>query len=167
MVKERFGSGSRGVFVARDSEEARFLASRHPQAVFQEYLEPAEGEVTCAVYRTADGRVAVLQLLRTLLGGYTGWARVIRQPEVEELCRRIAERYALTGSANIQLRLTDRGPRIFEVNPRFSSTVVMRDLLGFRDVLWSLAEIDGERIEFPDIRAGRIVARTHGAAEIC
>jgi carbamoyl-phosphate synthase large subunit len=166
MVKERFGSGSRGVFVANDRDEATWLASRHPGAVFQQYVGTADREVTCAVYRTADGRTTVLQLLRRLVGGLTGWARVIHDREVDRVCRLIAENYDLRGSTNIQLRLTDEGPRIFEINPRFSSTVVMRDSLGFRDVLWSLAEIEGERIEFPEIAVGRTVARTQGAAVV-
>ena len=30
------------------------------------------------------------------------------------------------------------GPRIFEINPRFSSTVMMRHAIGFSDVAWML-----------------------------
>ena len=37
------------------------------------------------------------------------------------------------GPANFQLILTKKGPMIFEINPRFSSTVLMRNYLGFTD----------------------------------
>ena len=37
---------------------------------------------------------------------------------------------------NIQLRLTDDGPIVFEINPRLSSTLVFRDMLGFKDLEW-------------------------------
>ena len=47
----------------------------------------------------------------------------------------------LQGSINVQLRHTERGPVAFEINPRFSSTVVFRHLLGFQDLIWSLAEL--------------------------
>jgi carbamoyl-phosphate synthase large subunit len=37
---------------------------------------------------------------------------------------------------NVQLKLTDIGPKIFEINPRISSTVMMRNKIGFKDCLW-------------------------------
>jgi carbamoyl-phosphate synthase large subunit len=36
---------------------------------------------------------------------------------------------------------------IFEINPRFSSTVMFRHLLGFKDLIWSINEIAGKAIE--------------------
>jgi carbamoyl-phosphate synthase large subunit len=52
----------------------------------------------------------------------------------------VAKALQLRGSINIQLRLRDGYPYIFEINPRFSSTVVARHKLGFSDVLWSLQD---------------------------
>lgn len=166
IVKERKGSGSRAVFRANNREEAEYLSARHPDAIYQEYLYPDDGEVTCAVYRTCDDRVAVLQLLRRLVGGFTGWARVIQDPAIQETCVRAAHALNLRGSMNIQLRMTVSGPRVFEINPRFSSTVLMRHRIGFSDVTWSLQETAGLRIEFPRIPAGTTIVRTQGAAVI-
>src|SRR3546814_16519316 len=59
---------------------------------------------------------------------------------IESLCATVARALDLSGSINIQLRLGSRGPMIFEINPRFSSTVVFRHRLGFSDLLWSLQE---------------------------
>lgn len=166
IVKERRGSGSRAVFKASNREEAEYISARHPGAVYQEYLQPDDGEVTCAVYRARDDRVAVLQLLRRLVGGLTGWARVIQDPMIEEICVRAANALNLRGSMNVQLRITSFGPRIFEINPRFSSTVLMRHRIGFSDVLWSLQECAGKPVEFPCIPAGTKIVRTQGAAVI-
>ena len=44
----------------------------------------------------------------------------------------------LNGSINIQLRKSMNRIAIFEINPRFSSTVFMRSLVDFNDLLWSL-----------------------------
>lgn len=166
ILKERKGSGSRAVFKANDREEAEYISARHPDAVYQEYLLPDDGEVTCAVYRSRDGRMAVLQLLRRLVGGFTGWAQVIQDPEIREICTRTADILDLRGSMNVQLRVTASGPRIFEINPRFSSTVLMRHRIGFSDVLWSLQESAGLQVEFPDVPAGTRIVRTQGAAVI-
>ena len=166
ILKDRAGSGSRGVHIVADPDEARYLAARHTSAVFQELLQPADQEVTCAVYRTVDGRVATLQMRRRLIGGFTGWAIVIDEPSISALCEKIAHRLDLRGAMNVQLRLTGSGPRVFEINPRYSSTVLMRHEVGFTDVIWAFDELAGRRIEFPQVPVGTTLVRTQDAAAI-
>jgi carbamoyl-phosphate synthase large subunit len=57
-----------------------------------------------------------------------------------EIGIKIAKKLELNGSINIQLRLHEGLPYIFEINPRFSSTVFIRSELGFNDVAWSLGD---------------------------
>jgi carbamoyl-phosphate synthase large subunit len=147
----------------KDAEEAVYLARKYPDAIFQEMLEPADREITCAVYRRRDGEVASLLMLRRLAGGFTGWAKVIEDEATSHMCQVIAQGLNLRGSMNVQLRLTDQGPRVFEINPRFSSTVLMRHRIGFSDVLWALDEAEGKSINFPDISPNRIMVRVQGA----
>lgn len=163
IFKARRGAGSKSVFICNSLEEAHFLARRHPESVFQELLLPEEREVTCAIYRTRDGRIAVLQLLRRLAGGFSGWAKVMDSPELRGQCERIAEALALEGSINAQFRITDSGPRLFEINPRFSSTILMRHLMGYQDVVWALRESMGERVEPVIPKVGTVGVRTQGA----
>lgn len=164
ILKTRFGSGSRAVFTVNNDEDAGYLMKRYPESIFQEILEPADREVTCAVYRRRDGRVASLLMLRRLTGGFTGWAKVIRDEETSLMCEVIAAGLNLQGSMNIQLRLTDKGPRVFEINPRFSSTVLMRHRAGFSDVLWALDESEGKSISFPDIPPNLLMVRIQSAS---
>jgi carbamoyl-phosphate synthase large subunit len=166
ILKSRFGSGSRSVFTVDSEMDAIYLSKRNPDSIYQELLEPADKEVTCAVYRNAEGEVSTLQMLRKLAGGFTGWAIVINDREINEMCEKIAIGLDLQGSMNVQLRLTLQGPRIFEINPRFSSTVLMRHELGFTDVVWTLDESQNIRIKFPSIEPGKIIVRTQGAAVI-
>lgn len=166
ILKNRFGSGSRNLYLVRDAEEAEYLSIRNPDAIFQELLQPEDREVTCAVYRTRDGCVGVLQLLRRLVGGFTGWAKVIEDTDITQMCVAIAEGLHLQGSMNVQLRLTEHGPRVFEINPRFSSTALMRQKMGFTDVLWALDEVEGEHVSMPCISPGTIGLRTQGAVII-
>lgn len=164
ILKARFGSGSRSVFVVKDAAEAAYLSERHPDAIYQELLEPADREVTCAIYRTKEGEVSTLQMLRKLVGGFTGWATVIDDDAIEKMCEKIATSFNLLGSMNVQLRVTNAGPRIFEINPRISSTVLMRHHLGFTDVVWALDEIEDIQINFPVLKVGKVIVRTQGAA---
>ena len=163
IFKSRTGSGSRSVFTVNSDEDVNYLTRRYPDAILQELLEPADREVTCAVYRRCDGQVSTLQMFRRLTGGFTGWAKVIRDEETLRMCEVIAQGLDLCGSMNIQLRLTDKGPRVFEINPRFSSTVLMRHRLGFTDVLWALEEAEGKTISFPIIPRNRLMVRVQGA----
>jgi carbamoyl-phosphate synthase large subunit len=166
ILKNRTGSGSRAVFTVTDNEEADYLASRHSNAIFQELLGTIEQEVTCAVYRRQDGEVSSLLMLRRLTGGFTGWAKIIKDEETGRMCEAIANGLDLRGSMNVQLRLTDKGPRVFEINPRFSSTVLMRHRLGYTDVLWAIEEAEGKKVVFPEIPQDRIMVRVQAAAVI-
>lgn len=163
IMKSRFGSGSRDIFTISNEEEAIFYAKRYPDAIYQEMLEPANRELTCAVYRKCDGKVFSLLMLRRLTGGFTGWAKIITDDETTKMCERIAHGLDLRGSMNIQLRLTDAGPRVFEINPRFSSTVLMRHRIGYTDVLWALDEAEKKLISFNEVAEGQIITRVQGA----
>lgn len=166
IFKSRFGSGSRSVFTVSDRSEAKYLMSKWPEAIFQELLLPSDRELTCAVYRKLDGTVAVLLMLRRLSGGFSGWVKVVHNEEARRMCEAIAEGLDLRGSMNVQLRLTDKGPRVFEINPRISSTVLMRHRIGFSDALWMLDELEGRSIHVPDIPEGQTMVRVQDA-RIC
>jgi len=166
IFKARSGSGSKNIFKVDSQNEVSFLVEKYPHSIFQELLEPEGQEVTCAVYRAKNGRVAVLQLLRQLTEGTTSWAKVVDNKEALKMCRKIAKEIELQGSMNIQLILTDSGPRIFEINPRFSSTVLMRHKLGFCDLLWSLDEVKGLSVDFPSIGINQCMVRTQGVERI-
>lgn len=146
IFKPRRGAGSKGVFICETLAEVDFFRRRFPQAVLQEFLLPANAEITCALYRTTEGQTFVLQLLRQLVGGMSGWVEVINDLQINRQCIALAEALDLKGGINVQLRLTAEGPRIFEINPRFSSTSLLRHRMGFTDVIWALEECQGRAI---------------------
>jgi carbamoyl-phosphate synthase large subunit len=163
IFKGSKGSGSKLLYVVADQAEAKYLAQKHIDTIFQELLLPEDNEITCAVYRSSSGKISILQLLRSLVGGATSWARVIFEPEVERVCTLVARELELIGSMNIQLRLTKDGPRIFEINPRFSSTIYMRYLIGFNDLIWSINDCLGIESHFPEIPLGIELVRVFDA----
>lgn len=164
VFKARRGAGSKTVFICEGPADVEYHRARHSAAVLQELLLPADREVTCAVFRDRRGRTAVMPLLRTLVGGFTGWAEVIDDGAVIAQCTRVADALQLRGAVNLQMRLTTEGPRIFEMNPRFSSTVLMRHRLGFQDLLWSIEDLAGRDVVFPSLPVGAQAVRVQGAA---
>jgi carbamoyl-phosphate synthase large subunit len=163
VYKPRSGAGSKAVFTCSSIEEATFYARHYPGGVFQELLLPADREVTCAVFRSRDRRVVVLPLLRQLTGGLTGWACAIEDEAITDQCARIADALDLSGAMNVQLRLTDAGPRIFEINARVSSTALIRHRMGFEDVVWTLKDLLGEPVAFKLPAPGTIGVRIQDA----
>lgn len=163
IFKARRSAGSKAVFLCRTSDDVAYYGKRHGDAIFQELLLPDDREVTVAVYRSRAGRVAVLQLLRKLAGGLTAWAEVIDDPAIKSQCLALAHTLDLRGAINVQLRQTAMGPRVFEVNARFSSTVLMRHRMAFTDVVWALEEAQGHDVEFDTPPVGTVGARVQDA----
>jgi carbamoyl-phosphate synthase large subunit len=139
IIKNRFGAGKKGLDIVTE-ENLEFYKKTKPDFIFQEILKPDNEEYTCGVYRTKKGEVRTIIFKRRLLGGFTNYAEVIDNQEIKEVLEKVANELNLEGSINIQLRLTKKGPVIFEINPRFSSTVLFRHLIGFKDLIWQLKE---------------------------
>jgi carbamoyl-phosphate synthase large subunit len=140
IIKPSSGSGSRNVYIVDDSETFSFLKMKHPDFIVQEYLEGEFGEYTCGLFQSSRGTIRTIIFKRELMAGFSVYGEVVANEEVETLLHQIAKGLELTGSINVQLKLTKKGPIVFEINPRFSSTVRFRHLLGFKDVEWTLED---------------------------
>ena len=113
--------------------------------VAQELLLPENEEYTCALYRQDETKVLIMH--RTLQSGVTKNFTVSNNDKINAMLHGLADKIDLRGSINIQLKLTDKGPRIFEINPRFSSTIMMRHRIGFSDLLWSVYNFLGRTVD--------------------
>ncbi len=156
IVKPRHGSGSRHLHVVRDAEALGLVLRLVPEPVVQEYLRPDHEEYSVGVYRSPRrGYVGQIAFRRTLSAGLTYRAEVVRDPEIEAVCRRVVDAFDLWGPINVQLRKTADGVRIFEVNPRFSSSAVMRAGFGFNEAELCLRDLVlDEALPAPAVRPG-------------
>lgn len=136
VLKPRRGQGSKNVRVIKSMEDLKNI-SLSDQMIFQEYLGSDESEYTCCVVGK-EGIYRVLVLHRKLHAGFTVSGKVVVNKAIESYILKIANLLKLNGSVNIQLRMTEKGPILFEINPRFSSTVVFRHKLGFKDLIWTI-----------------------------
>ena len=143
VFKSRTGSGSKSVVVAEDIKSFEFFKEKYETEDFiiQEFIPAEEGEFTCGLFRSRGGEIRSIVFRRELTGGYSGYGEIVESDAITSLLKNIAISLDLRGSINVQLRLKDGNPYIFEINPRFSSTVYFRHLFGFEDVVWSLADL--------------------------
>ena len=149
ILKSRTGSGSKGIHKINSMEGFLFYTKKGiNDYIVQEFITDKNGEYTCGLYRRSNGEIRTLIFKRELTGGYSGYGEVIENIEITALLETLAVKLNLIGSINVQLRINDNLPKIFEINPRFSSTVLFRHLFGFKDLEWSIKDLLGMELDF-------------------
>lgn len=138
VLKPRRNSGSRGIIFCITEKQLREAISGVSDFIIQEFIPYSDNEYTVGVFRDAKGETRTIILRRSLEKGRTKFATVVEDVAIANECRHLAEVLNLNGSINVQIRKQKGINYIFEVNPRFSSTVQGRHLLGFKDFLWSI-----------------------------
>ena len=135
-LKPKFGAGGKGNRILSNVYDLLSVKSLPKEDwIIQELLTGKDNEYTCAIFK-CENFTQTIQLKRELYGDRTGKAEVVKNLAVEELLSSLAKSLDFTGSLNVQLMITENGPKIFEINPRISSTVMMRNIIGFKDCLW-------------------------------
>lgn len=158
IIKPRIGGGARNIYRINSYDDIMKYLDAVPSPIIQEYLLPDELEYTAGTYRTISNNVMVLIMKRTLKFGMTNTAEVIYDSELEEFCKKIILNTNLVGSNNIQFRVTSDGPKILEINPRFSGTAGIRANFGFNDVeMWIDETIFNKEIEPPEVKRGFVL----------
>jgi carbamoyl-phosphate synthase large subunit len=121
MIKPRWGSGARSIFLARDAREAEFLAAyiREP-AMMQRAMDGPEFSIDCL--SDLEGR-CLNAIPRTMLesrGGESIKGTVIADDELIDLGRRVVEALGCRGPCTVQVfRDREIGIGITDVNTRF------------------------------------------------
>lgn len=133
LKPQRGGARSRRTFVVRTPDEFEVyqrLVDRE-NCVVQEHL-PGD-EYTCGTI-TFEGRCrGVIVMRRILRDGDTYKAFVERNPLIESVVRDVVEALKPFGACNVQLRLKEDVPHVFEINARCSGTTAARALAGFNE----------------------------------
>ena len=143
VVKPRRSSGARNIRVVNSESEMERVLADQETAVAQAWLDDDRGEYSVAVH--GRGEELVLLAFRRSLGssGCSWYAETSDSQAVLKYATEVAIATGLQGSSNIQIRHTNAGPRLLEINPRYSSLVAARAAAGFRDVEWDLQQALG------------------------
>lgn len=145
ILKSRTGSGSKDVHKINSQEEFLFYTKKNKENyIIQDYISGDLGEFTCGVFRSSNKQIITQIFKRELSRGYSGYGEIMYNRIITSLLEKIAIKLDLLGSINVQLRISENSPKIFEINPRFSSTVLFRHLFGFKDLEWSIKDRLGE-----------------------
>lgn len=140
VLKSRNGSGSKNLFIIQDDDDFVYYSKKFPEFLAQELIGQDSEEYTCGLFRSQLGEIRHIIYKRKLTGGFSGYGSLENDAAISELLVKIADKLDLKGSINVQLRISEKGPCVFEINPRFSSTVMFRHIMGFEDVIWSIRD---------------------------
>jgi carbamoyl-phosphate synthase large subunit len=163
LVKAREGFGSRHIYRARDRRElALFLDYTPVPSMVQRCL--AGEEFSIDVFCDLDG-TCLNAIPRTMIeskGGESIKGMTIKDWELIEHGRRVAETLRLVGPANIQcFREADGSLPLTDVNPRFGGAFPLPRAAGSRYPELALAIANGERPEprLGEFREGILMTR--------
>ena len=137
------GTGARGVMKIESRKDLDAVRAVDVEMVVQEYLQPDEEEYSVEAFTLKNGRQVGTICYRRgqLIAGDTYKARILSHPAVEAEALAIAKALRPSGPCNIQLRMTERGPVAFEINPRFSGGVSMRAHFGYNEVEMAIRDL--------------------------
>jgi carbamoyl-phosphate synthase large subunit len=138
FLKRDVGNGNKDYKIIKSTKEFVQLKNLNKKKwIAQEYLGSIYKEYTCAVVKLENFK-DVLILNRKLDKGYTYYAEVVKNHYLKKTLLDLADLINLDGSINVQLKINKKKFAIFEINPRLSSTVMMRNKMGFKDFIWWL-----------------------------
>ena len=134
IVKPRFGHTSRDVYLIKNKISLNKALKIVKKPIIQEYISGENKEYTCSSSYIDNKILSIICLRRTLKNGNTISAYHEKNKVLDEYIKKITLKLKPHGVTNFQLRLTKKGPIIFEINPRFSGTTPVRALFGVNEV---------------------------------
>lgn len=141
FLKKKSGSGNQNYRVVKNKSDLKELKLYNQKEwVIEEFLNKNFDEYTCAIIRIKDLKKIIIFNRKLHKLGHTMFADQFEDKAIEKGLLAIADKINLNGVINIQFKIQNNQIKIFDINPRISSTVKMRDLLGFKDCLWWIKE---------------------------
>lgn len=153
ILKSSYSIQSKEIHIIINQSQLEYMKMsilNHENYIIQEYIGSTDEEYTTAVYRDST-KLEVITFKRKLTGGMTSDAIICHEEILQQYAKTIAINFNLNGSINIQSRKFENQFYIFEINPRFSSTIAIRDYFGFQDLLWWINDISADIFKLQNI----------------
>jgi carbamoyl-phosphate synthase large subunit len=140
FIKPRVGRGGVGAFAVRDQRELDFFLGYVSTPVIQRFLDGPE--YTIDLLCNFDGRpLSVVPRERVLIrAGVVDRGRTVNDPRLIGIGLACARALPFAGPVNIQCRMLDGQPVVFEINPRFSGGIPLTIAAGADFPKW-IAEL--------------------------
>jgi carbamoyl-phosphate synthase large subunit len=166
LVKSRYGYGSRNIYRAEDRRQLDFFLGYTPVESFVQECCLGD-EFSIDVLCDFEGR-CLNAIPRTMIlskGGESIQGMTIKEPELIEAGRRVAEALPLKGPGTVQVFREDGEHRVTDVNPRFGGAFPLPLAAGGNYPELVLAMAAGERPEprVGEFREGVVMTRFYSS----
>lgn len=141
FLKKKIGSGNQNYRIIKNKSELLTIKNYNiDDWVVEEFLNMNSNEYTSVIIKINQIKKVLIfkRILHKL--GHTMYAKPFRNAKIEKNLLDIADKIDLNGSINIQFKIKKNKIKIFDINPRLSSTVRMRDIIGFQDCVWWISD---------------------------
>jgi carbamoyl-phosphate synthase large subunit len=123
FIKPRVGRGGVGAFPIRNWRELDFFLEYVPDPVVQTYLDGPEFTVDVLCDFAGEPLSVVPRERVVIRAGVVDRGRTVRDARLVDLGVACARAMRFAGAINIQCRIVDGRPVVFEINPRFSGGI--------------------------------------------
>jgi carbamoyl-phosphate synthase large subunit len=150
FMKPRSGRGGVGAFVIRHARDLAFFLDYVHDPVVQEYLDGPE--FTIDMLCDFSGRaLSIVPRERVVIrAGVIDRGRTVKNHALIGLGMACADALSFAGAVNIQCRVVEGRPVVFEINPRFSGGIPLTIEAG-ADFPWMLVQLAAGRTVTPAI----------------
>lgn len=123
-------------FVVKNLEQLRYHYNGYDNAILQEYLgQENDVEITSGIFYTPEyGTHSIFTMERDLKYGLTWRGRYLQNPVIDALAEKVVTHLSSSGSINLQMKIHQGEPIIFEANMRCSSTTSFRAQCGWNEI---------------------------------
>ena len=123
FIKPRFGRGGVGAYAIHGRKDLTFFVEYVQNPVVQEYLDGPEFtiDVLCDFRHRP---ISIVPRERVVVrAGVTDRGRTVHDRTLIDLAKSVTQALPFAGAVNIQCRVVNGEPVVFEINPRFSGGI--------------------------------------------
>ena len=134
VIKPNFGSGSKQIYYCKDKEGLELLkALLNNDFISQKMLNVNSKEYTISILKI-KGKSKYCIMERELFGGISFQIKAIKNRTLDAFTAKVTNLLPEFCFINIQAKVHLNKVFCFEINPRLSSSILMRSLIGFKDL---------------------------------
>lgn len=163
FLKPNIGRGSRGIQKITSKEEmsAYFIMEDYSkeEVLVQPFIGGEEFTVSVTV-NNLNQIIAIVPKLVFVKQGITKHAKCVNNKIIIDKCKEIVKELKPCGSFNVQLKLYNDEVFIFEINPRFSTTLVLSIESGINEIDLNIANYDIKKVTYiEDFKEIKLIRR--------
>lgn len=168
FIKPIEGRASIGCKLINDKNELKNYEEVWSDYVVQEYINSDKIVAVDIVSNEKYNQIEISQRIELLRNGNgCGIAvKIIDNPDIRKYCMEIVNKLRINGVVNIEFFMTDKGPKIIEINPRIPAGVAYSCMSGLNVVMNALYIAQGIPCVLSPIKVGSYYTKRYETIEM-